>query len=448
MQRIDAVPRVLDWETFCTFADHIIAHTRRRRGDLSLLLVALDRTADADVQAAAVEVIADRIVHCIRGGDVAGRHGPTSFAILAQDAPAAGALRLAERIRGALPTSVHLFGGAVPFTASIGIAVLPHADSSMADLAANGEQALAESIRKGGNTVTTYVPQDVPDLPQSLLSVDREAEQRIAEQQRQAALRSQTLSMAARALERGSAEALAIKARTSACAAVLDAAREHYQPDTVPSLPLADCTAPWDCSCTYGAVALDGYRRPASPSSLSDRLQQIPRRWRDAARFGSDPKYRCSGSDLAAYLDSFALLPIAVDVPLEAGEEVYLRRPARRAWERQEGAGPPAMLGAPFPLSASLSAWVRKAERPASVPQAALEQPREGTLYLSNQRLLFDAPTGMEPYRLADIGGVAYLREAVVCFLSRERRRVVFVVQDALQVGLCVAHAWRTHARP
>ncbi|THF68988.1 diguanylate cyclase [Deinococcus sp. Arct2-2] len=93
----------------------------------------------------------------LRRSDVAGRYGGEELAVLLPHTPAAGALIIAERLRGAIERlPLRWKGHALSLTVSIGVASLPstavHAPEELAvDVFARADQALYEAKRQGRN---------------------------------------------------------------------------------------------------------------------------------------------------------------------------------------------------------------------------------------------------------------------------------------------------------
>ena len=152
---LDDSTHVLTWDAFSAFGRAILAHATRRGDSFSLLLVNLDEATaqspetDAGLAELTLRVVANVLMRTVRGGDIVGRHASRSFALIAQDAQRAGALRLAERIQAALPNRLSVFEGATAFTVSFGIAPFPQTGAAWSELVANAEQALTESMLQG-----------------------------------------------------------------------------------------------------------------------------------------------------------------------------------------------------------------------------------------------------------------------------------------------------------
>jgi diguanylate cyclase (GGDEF)-like protein len=452
MELFDHSANVLSWDAFAAFSRYVLSHAVRRSEALSLLLVAVDEpgqgsgVSDASLTELTVRVVGNAISRTVRGGDYVGRHARVSFAIMARDAQRAGAVRLAERIQAGLPNRLSIFEGATAFTVSIGIANYPQAGSSLTELVGRAEAALAESIALGGNRATVSSIGATPEsesetgLRRALEALERERVRRLPE------TRTGSLQAATQAFQRGETDGIVIKAMPGACATCLDAARDTYQPEELPSLPVIGCTGSSGCRCSYAPAPVDPRLRPPPHAGAGFGIEDIPAGWREVAQFGSDDRPPIRPEDLAAYLDIYPLLSHKVRVPLEEGEVAYLARTAQRSWERGVRAGGVSAIGPLIPLSGALGGWAKQAPRPSPLPAESLRERVEGTLYLTNWRLLFSRPDGVDSYLLADVSGVEYFRDALVCGLAQQPDRLVFGVHEPMQVGLCLASAIRTLA--
>ncbi|MGI8552831.1 MAG: diguanylate cyclase domain-containing protein [Dehalococcoidia bacterium] len=445
----DPTTGVLSWPAFSIFAAATISQTRRREGSLGILLVSIDDWSTGDEartwedEVTVLRAVTGVLLRTVRGGDMVGRQRERTFVLLAQDALQPGAWRLAERIREAFPDHVDARSTATPLRLSIGVATLPHAGASVPELLQNAEEALAEAVERGGNqarmcrasaVITRNEGESRPSPSLSLLVAD--VNQPLDVQRRA------TLLQATQAFDRGEAEGITIQAQPNACPVCLDAARDLYRPQWAPPLPLANCTFPGDCRCVYDIPPPDLSQRPPPLAAANYPDLDIPRKFREAALFGSGPKSGCRPEDLAEYLERFPLLPFTIGIDLQPGEAAYLARPARRAVEHDRSAGL-AEHGPLFPLRRSLLSWVKLVGKPPSAAGDVFSSREEGTVYLTNWRILFSGKAGVESMLLADVTGVEYFRDAVACVVGEQGNRTVFFLRDPLQVGLCFSRAVR-----
>ena len=274
-------------------------------------------------------------------------------------------------------------------------------------------------------------------LRRTLEGLERERVARLPE------MRAEVLTLATGAFERGETDGIVLKPGAGACSACLDAARDVYRPDELPELPVPGCSTPSLCRCSYAPAPIDPRHRPPPTREVDSETLDIPRAWRDAARFGAGSRNTCRAEDLAAYLDAFPLLPVPVRLPLQQGEIAYLVRPIERGWEEGVRQGGVAALGPLIPLSAPFGAWIKTAPRPGPLPADSVHNRVEATLYLTNWRLLVAVGEEIESVLLADISGIEFFRDALVCTLGHRPERLVLGVHDALQVALCVGRAIR-----
>lgn len=446
----DDATGLLTWEAFAAFATLTISQSRRRGGASSLLLVGLDQPRGLDedgsdaaaFEEAAALSVSGALQKTLRGGDMLGRHSARSFVILAQDAQQAGAARLTERLRAALPDDVAIGTRSFPVTVSMGVATQPDVGQTLPELLGNAEEALIQAGEAGGNCVrvsgvntliTNPLPSagSAPVVPQPSIESERLAEKR-----------RQTLARLLESYQNGQIEGISLETQPGACPVCLDAALDPYLPAFVPSLPLAGCVGPAGCRCNYGAPAVDPRRRPPPVPALSYTDLDIPRKLRDAALFGSEPKRKASPQEIAEYLDRLPLLPFQVELELQAGEVPYLLRTAKRSVERPIPGRPP-VHGPMFPMRGPLTLWVKAAGRPPSLPDALTPNKDEGAFYLTNWRILFSRKGAVESILLADVAAVEYLRDAIACTVGQRSNRIIFFVKDALQIGLYVTRAVR-----
>ena len=134
---------------------------RRHGTPLSVVMIDVDRfkTVNDRFGHLAGDVVlggfAARIRSCVRSSDLLFRFAGDEFAILAGNAPLAGAARVAERIRAAVAErALDTPAGQVAVTASLGVACRRR-DESGADLLARADGALYAAKAGGRNRVET-----------------------------------------------------------------------------------------------------------------------------------------------------------------------------------------------------------------------------------------------------------------------------------------------------
>jgi diguanylate cyclase (GGDEF)-like protein len=444
---------VFSREAFVQFGSLMVSQAVRRSVPLGLLIVSLDDSpalaedGTHQVEQAALLVLVGVLQRTIRAGDFIGRRGPRSFAVMAQDAHQAGALRFGERIRAALPDRLTVMGAPTPFRVSIGISAMPESGSTFEELWQNAEHAVGQAVARGGNMdwlsgVTDETPTARPVATPITAAPPTASAFELAEI---TVRRRQGLAEAKAAMQRGEAGGVALRASPGACPICMDAAKDVYQPEMLPTLPLIGCTTVGGCRCVYVLPSQDPRRQalPVNPE-LYEHLD-IPRRLHDAARFGANSRGGCKPEDLAEYLDTFPMFPFDADIDLQANEVAFLKRDARRS---REPAGSPtlAVRGASIPLEGALRAAVKALPKPPSAPNLAAAS--KGTLYVTNWRVLFRSGRDTDSSLLVDMARIECFRDAVACTVGSRHERSVFFVKDPVQVALVLAQAVRSTALP
>jgi diguanylate cyclase (GGDEF)-like protein len=164
LSRVDPLTGIYNRRHFSELlsAERALAGT----GSAAVLLLDLDHfkavndryghlTGDAVLRAAA-----DRIASVTRGGDCLARWGGEEFAILAPGIDREGAVRLAERARGALNGHpVQVDGDAIDLTLSVGVAVVGPETETHDALIDAADEALYEAKRAGRNCVRVHEAQ-------------------------------------------------------------------------------------------------------------------------------------------------------------------------------------------------------------------------------------------------------------------------------------------------
>lgn len=143
---------------------HELARAKRDGRPLALLLLDIDhfkRVNDTHGHPAGDQVLQSvaRVVGSgLRECDLAARFGGEEFAVILPDTGRAGAVSVAERIRGAVAeAALRLEGGRqVRVTASIGVSVFPGGEAAPDRLLECADQALYTAKREGRNRVRLY----------------------------------------------------------------------------------------------------------------------------------------------------------------------------------------------------------------------------------------------------------------------------------------------------
>jgi len=154
------------------FADRLtlaMARDKRLGSMTALLHLDLDRfkqineTLGHSAGDEALQMITVRLRERLREVDTIARLGGDEFAVILESVTEKGqALRVAEKIMGAMADPLVLKGEEVFVTASIGIAVYPADADSMEKLIENAELAMYQAKQEGRNTAQLYSPDPNP----------------------------------------------------------------------------------------------------------------------------------------------------------------------------------------------------------------------------------------------------------------------------------------------
>ena len=438
---IDEITGVFSEAAFNAFATILVEETGRRKASFGIILVQVDEPAsqaDENITGSLLRVVAGALKRSARGSDLVGRLGSQGFAVVAQSTDIKGTLLLAERFRAEIPDRLTVNEREFTPTISQGLAAMPADGRTLRQVVQAAAQSLEEARSRGGRTIiaSQSTSGTIGATPIFGLAIQRRTTE-AAEQHRTA------LSDLTAAFNRGEIEGIAIKTEPGTCSVCADASRDLYKPDFMLPLPVTGCNSPGGCRCSYSAPTLTGRHGPPPIPALRDPNLQIPRRWSDAARFGSEPKRSCKPEALAEYLDSYPLLPFSADLLLRDGEAVYLARPARRSWEHVSPSSA-TIHGPQLPFSGSLRSWFKSVDgKPPFLPSEALPFREDGALYLTNYRLIFRQRQALDSVLLVDVSAIEWLREGIACAINGHGNRLVFLLNDAVQVGLCIARAIR-----
>jgi len=439
-QLLDEVTGVLTEEAFTFFATILVAETGRRKASFGIILVQVDEPvteASDGLTADLLRVVAGALTHSARSSDLVGRLGERGFAVVAQSTDIHGTLILAERFRAEVPDRLTVNDCELAPTISQGLASLPQDGRTLRQVLQAATQSLEEAHSRGGRAIIASQAEagTIGATPIFGLTVQRK-HAAVGEQHRE------TLTALTAACQGGEIHGIAIRTQPGACLVCADAARDLYQPDMMLPLPVTGCSSAGGCRCRYTAPTPTGRYGPLPIPAHREPNIEIPRRWRDAVYFGSEPKRRCKPAMLAEYLDQYPLLPMSSDLLLYEGEVAYLVRAARRIWESVTPASA-AVHGPRIPLDAPLRPWLKTTGKPPILPAEALPFPEEGGLCLTNYRLIFRRRQSLDAVLLQDISALECLREGIACLINGHSKRLVFLLDDSVQVGLCIARAIR-----
>jgi diguanylate cyclase (GGDEF)-like protein len=151
-----------------------LAREERQKGRFALVILDLDHfkklndTFGHPAGDAALRHTSAVLERHLRKGDQAARYGGEEFVVILPAADKAGAMGLAERVRGAIETGQLVFEGArISVTASMGVAVWPGDGGDELSLLAAADRALYAAKEAGRNRVVaaSSLPQDAPSSP-------------------------------------------------------------------------------------------------------------------------------------------------------------------------------------------------------------------------------------------------------------------------------------------
>jgi len=186
MASVDQLTSLLNRRAFMSEAIRIMEKAARDERPVSAIMLDIDRFKkinDGYGHAAGDEVLratAARLQNELRAGDIAGRFGGEEFVILLADTEKASAGVVAERIRARLAAApIQCSSGAIPMTASLGIATKPpRATEPLAALIDRADAAMYRAKRAGRNRVRFAEAVDAPGekkeaLPHDFTALDR-----------------------------------------------------------------------------------------------------------------------------------------------------------------------------------------------------------------------------------------------------------------------------------
>jgi diguanylate cyclase (GGDEF)-like protein len=433
------------WPAFIEFGEAIARQAVRRGNPLSLLLLTLDDSpamaaeSSPSVERALVGGLAAVIQRTVRSGDVVGRYGPRSVAVLASDASPAGALELVRRTRIAWSEHLVWMNEHSRFGVSVGLASMPEAGATFESLLSQGERALGEAVAHGADSIWLSDAGGVLKL----VTIDGDGaaahgvrtlgRPNITERRREA------LAEAAAAYERGETKGIAVRAQPNCCSVCRELAQGIYTPETAPQLPHSGCLTPGGCRCLYALPIVESRRAPVPLRQDVYEHLDIPANLYAAALFGIHPHAHCEPEPLAEYLDAYPLMPVVADIDLQPDEVLLLRRTGQHGWEVSQAVE----HGPSMPLAGSLRMALATLPQPLTLPRDRVPYRAEGTIYITNWRVMFLAEGQSHHLPLADIADIEWLEDGIACSVVRRQQRQCFFLQDALQVGLILARAVR-----
>lgn len=168
----DTLTGLYNRRKFMQLAEQELARAARVPGELSLLMVDLDHFKHINDRYghpagdAALEQVAAKLLHGVRGTDLVARMGGEEFIVLMPSTGRAGAVAAAEKLRHALgERPLDLLGQLVPVTASIGVTGLKANQRASIDaLYAAADVALYAAKKNGRDRVECADPTAVEAL--------------------------------------------------------------------------------------------------------------------------------------------------------------------------------------------------------------------------------------------------------------------------------------------
>jgi len=103
-----------------------------------------------------ISIIADRLLHSLDSGSIAGRMGGDEFVVVMPGHNLAAAAIVANRLVGVLAQPVYAEGREMPSSVSIGVACAPEHGSAASDLLRHANAALYRAKSKGRNRVELF----------------------------------------------------------------------------------------------------------------------------------------------------------------------------------------------------------------------------------------------------------------------------------------------------
>lgn len=169
----DALTGLPNRALFSDHLTHALAQARRNRTRLALMFIDLDRfkpindTLGHHVGDALLQVVAQRLLECVRESDIVGRLGGDEFVVLLPVIDTDDdALTVAEKIREALNQPFELGSGQpLSVSSSTGIALFPEHGADEVQLTKNADAAMYMAKDGGRNQVRLYKVAASPVAP-------------------------------------------------------------------------------------------------------------------------------------------------------------------------------------------------------------------------------------------------------------------------------------------
>lgn len=144
----------------------LVGGTQRRKSVFSVLMLDLDLfkqvndTHGHEAGDKVLKTLADILVRSVRSSDMAVRYGGEEFLLVLMDTGADAAMKVAEKIRGAVEaTKVPVPGGNLQKTISIGVAEYPTDSDAFSQVVKSADVALYQAKSRGRNRVVRFAPE-------------------------------------------------------------------------------------------------------------------------------------------------------------------------------------------------------------------------------------------------------------------------------------------------
>lgn len=163
LSEIDALTGVYNMRAFSVLSENVSAQADRYSRPFSLLMIDSDslKTVNDKHGHEAGNQLLKLTIRCIqtqlRESDLVARYGGDEFIVLLPETPCSGAANVANKILKSIQSSpLSIGGGAVPVTASIGVACHPDHGNSIEAIKEKADKAMYASKAAGKNRVTVY----------------------------------------------------------------------------------------------------------------------------------------------------------------------------------------------------------------------------------------------------------------------------------------------------
>jgi diguanylate cyclase (GGDEF)-like protein len=148
------------------FLKKAIARCKRKKQEMAVMFIDLDRfkfinnTMGHDLGDQLLIQVSERLVKCVRDGDIVTRHGGDEFIIIIEDSGKLEVNGIAERILKQFMIPFKLGGEEFFSSPSIGISMYPNDGPTIDDLIKNADTAMYMTKKRGGNNYHYFIHED------------------------------------------------------------------------------------------------------------------------------------------------------------------------------------------------------------------------------------------------------------------------------------------------